>query len=240
MPGWRLGGLTTPIVGPEPEYWFEADYAVVVDPILGVTDMDDRTSHARNVGASLVGFPVFVPSGINGLPSFRTSESRMVYTGANVFAQGDPRSVINVCRPLAEFGNVGGYLTSFRRSDRDFALGLYNPTAPPTQQFVYTNCVDAGNNIRITPSIDFAGQDLLLVHEFDGVNLTTTINGVVMTVDQSVTGDEDGVDTGFSIFGIPCSNPAGWRGLWSAQICFNTPTAPDTFKAYCSTKYGVG
>lgn len=242
MPGWRLGGLTTPVPAVEPEWWFEADSGVTV--ATSQVDWADKTSHHRDVVASLVGLPTFVPVGINGLPSFQSGDStRMNFTGANIFAQGDPRTVIAVCRPAETSpgsGVGGGYLAAFRRSDRDFALGLWSSLIPANTQFVYTNCVDGANNIIVTPKTAFFDQDLLVVWEFDGANLTTKVNGVTLTVDQSVTGPEDGVATGFSLFGISCSNLASFLGLVSAEVCYALPTAPAAMLSYLSSKYGVG
>jgi hypothetical protein len=240
-----------PTPEPGPRLWLNARVGLTTSG--GKADkLDDQSGNGQDAIASPqpgADRPTFNPTSTNGLagltftPASALVGQGMEFLGANLYADGAPRTCFAVVRPgngNSIFGVKGGTVFSFRRSTPLF--GLYLITFGGPAQFAYTNGVAV--NVQVTTPVDYSNTPVLCVWRCDGSTITLEVNGVHVATMTAAIGPETGSGPGYTLGNMGPNNDDGqlFFGDFNELLVYDgaqTDGQIERTKNYLATDWGI-
>ena len=210
-------------------------------PVLtGVSDgTGNGFNQAQATGARQV---PWVPGVVNGFGVARfpnTQDKILEYSASNMgLADGGPRTVMTVCKPVSGFG---GTLLCFKRATNYFAMEIW--THGGRQDFYGNGQFPTPVDIFATVTVDYSGNQLCVIHDWDGTTFRVRVNGVPITLTPPlIIGDETSVAPGATI-----GNNNGvfgdrgfigdWSGSWVWDRSLNATPGDTVLAETYASKY---
>jgi hypothetical protein len=142
--------------------------------------------------------PTVAPAEFNafdGIVFPNTMNKILEYFATNMgLADGGPRTVMTVCKPD---GAAGGSLVVFKRATNYLACELWLDGA--TQRLYGNGAFPTPADINATTPVDYGGNKLVVIHDFDGTDMVVSVNGVLIPASGTTIGNETSVAPGVTL-----------------------------------------
>jgi hypothetical protein len=165
----------------------------------GISQITDASGNAFDlVQATALRRPTLAAAAFNSFAGivFPAAMDRILeYSASNLgLADGGARTVMCVCEPD---GAAGGSLVVFKRATNYLGLELWTNGGT---QFLYGNgAFPTPSDISATTPVDYGGNRLVVIWDFDGTNMLVSVNAVAIPASGTTIGDETSVAPGVTL-----------------------------------------
>jgi hypothetical protein len=165
----------------------------------GVSQITDASGNAFDlVQATPARRPTLAAAAFNGFDGivFPAAMDRILeYFATNMgLADGGARTVMCVCEPD---GAAGGSLVVFKRATNYLGLELWKNGGT---QFLYGNgAFPTPADISATTPVDYGANRIVVIWDFDGVDMRVSVNGVAIPASGTTIGNETSVAPGVTL-----------------------------------------
>jgi hypothetical protein len=180
---------------------WETDPAVSTITLVagGISQITDASGNAFDlVQATAIRRPTLLAAVFNafdGIVYPAAMDRILEYFASNMgLADGGARTVMTVCKPD---GAAGGSLVVFKRATNYLGCELWLDGG--TQRLYGNGAFPTPADINATTPVDYGGNKIVVIHDFDGTDMIVSVNGIVIPASGTTIGNETSVAPGVTL-----------------------------------------